>query len=244
MIDPNIGIEVNPLLGWPASDHFRAALFGFALSDDVVKLLCIVRTISAVAFLLGYRPMASGIITGLTGYAVVLQDVFGFTFTQHLLFVGATVLSLTDCAVVLSVRPEPAKSLRTSLYLTWILITSIYFWAACSKLRRDWFDGRTIELFRQDGRIRGQLADFLLGTPALRALFATTVVLTELALIPLLWIPRTRWVGLALALALHLSIEEAARPDVLGWAMIALLLSFVPMSRTVRGGNRPRQPAH
>jgi len=235
IIDPNIGAEVNPLLGWPQSDQFRAALFDFALPIGAVKILCIVRTISAVVFLLGYRPMASGIVIGVTGYAVVLQDVFGFTFTQHLLFVGAIALGLTDCAAVLSIRPERPKALRTSRYLIWTLVTSVYFWAACSKIRRDWFDGRTLELFRQDGKIRGHVADILLGTATRRSVAGTAVVLVEFALIPLLWMPRTRWLGLALALALHVSIEQVARPDVLGWAMIALLLSFVPAPRSAIG---------
>jgi hypothetical protein len=180
-----------------------------------------------VGLLLGYRPLLSGCIAGVAGYLVTLQDAFGFTFTQHLLFVGAFVLGLTDCAAVLSVRREPLRSPSTSRWLVWGFVVSIYFWAGVCKLRADWFDGRTLELFYAEGKLGGALADVLLGTPWKRAIAATSVALLELALPVLLLQPRTRRLGLAAALAMHVLIEPIGHPDVMGWAMIALLLSFV-----------------
>jgi hypothetical protein len=230
-IDPAIGDAVTPLMGWPHEGAFYAALFGLTLPPAVIELLCVARTIAALLLLVGYRPLLSGLVTGAAGYLVVLQDVFGFTFTQHLLYLGSAVIGLTDCAAVLSVRPEEPVSPRTSLYLLWTFVTSIYFWAAFGKLRRDWFDGRTLGLFYEEGKFHGALARILMTDDARRAWVATLIVSTELALVPLLWVPKTRWVGLGLGLGLHVVLEQVARPDVLGWAMIALLLSFVPMSR-------------
>jgi hypothetical protein len=231
LIDPAIGADAVPLLGWPHPGQFRAALLGIVLPALVVQLLCLVRTAAAVLLLLGYRPLWSGLVTGLVAYAVLLQDVFSFTFTQHLLFVGAAVLGLTDCAAVLAVRPEPPRAPRTSYLLLWSLPTSVYFWAAFAKLRRDWLDGRTLGLFFQEGKLRGPLARLLLEDPSRRAAAAVAVVLTELALVPLLWTKRTRWLGVITAIGFHATIEAIARPDVFGWAMVALALSFVPLAQ-------------
>jgi hypothetical protein len=230
-IDPAIGADALPLLGWPHPGQFRAALLGIALPAVAIQALCLVRTVAALLLLLGYRPLWSGLVTGLAAYAVLMQDVFSFTFTQHLLFVGAAVVGLTDCAAVLSVRPEPPRAPRTSFVLLWSLPTSVYFWAGICKLRRDWLDGRTLGLFYQEGKLRGPLAHLLLDSEPRRAAAAVAVAVTELALVPLLWSKRTRWYAFLLAVAFHITIESIARPDVFGWAMIALALSFVPLAQ-------------
>jgi hypothetical protein len=228
LIDSHIGADAVPMMGWPTSPSFHAAVFGLALPPIFIQILCVSRTCAALLLLVGYRPLLTGPMSGISGYLVVLQDVFSFTFTQHLLYTGAILIGLTDCATTLAVRPEEARAPRTSYFLLWTLVTSIYFWAALGKLRRDWFDGRTLALFFEEGKFREPLAQVLLGTASGRAAAGTTVVVTELALIPLLWWPRTRLAGLFVAFGLHVTIEAIARPDVFGWAMIALLLSFVP----------------
>jgi hypothetical protein len=227
-IDPTLA-DMHPLLGWPQGSGISAALFGWTMPAALIKCLCVARTAFAVAFGLGYRPLVTGLACGIAAYVVLLQDVFGFTFTQHLLFLGVAVLATTDCAAVLSVRPEEPRSPRTSQVLVLALVASVYFWAGFGKLRRDWMDGRTLALFYDEGRLRGALADLLIGTPARRAIAGPIVALTELALGPLLWWRKTRWIGLGLALVLHVTIEPIAHPDVLGWAMLALLLALVPV---------------
>ena len=229
-IDPLIGADAHPLRGWPHGAGISAAAFGWALPIAVIKILCIARTAFALAFLIGYRPLWTGLACGITAYVVMLQDVFSFTFTQHLLFLGIAVLATTDCAVVLAVRPEAPRSPRTSQVLILALVASVYFWAGFGKLRRDWLDGRALGLFYEEGKLHGPLADLLIGTAGRRAIAGPIVAFTELALGPLLCFRRTRWIGLGLALALHVTIEPMARPDVIGWAMLALLLSLVPVA--------------
>ncbi len=226
-LDPRIAGTFQGLMGWPTADAFRAPAYGLALSDGVVAQLCVVRTAAAVSLLLGYRTLLAGCVAGIAGYLVALQDAFGFTFTQHLLFLGACVLGLADCAPVLAIKREPLRSPKTSRWLVWGFVASIYFWAGVCKLRPDWFDGRTLELFYAEGKLHGALADALLRTPWRRALAATSVVLLELALPFLLLHPRTRRLGLGAALCLHVVIEPMGHPDVLGWGMIALLMAFV-----------------
>ena len=226
LFDPAFG-DASPLLGWPGPGQ-RAAAFGWVLSAGAIKALCALRTLGALGFALGLFPLAAGLTAGVCGYIVLLQDVYGFTFTQHLLFLGTAVVALTDCAAVAAVRPEPPRAPRSSLWLCHGFCVSVYFWASVVKTRRDWYDGRTLGVFYGDGRLHGALADLLLSTPTRRAFMGPLVALTELSLVPLLLIPRTRWLGLAMAAGLHISIEMMARPDVIGWGMLALLLSFVP----------------
>jgi hypothetical protein len=226
-LDPSIAHPFRGLMGWPDGSAFRAPAYGLALPDAAIAALCVVRTVGAAGLLLGYRPLLTGCTAGIAGYLVTLQDAFGFTFTQHLLFVGAFVLGLSDCAAVLSVRREAPRSPSTSRWLVWGFVASIYFWAGVCKLRADWFDGRTLALVYAEGKLHGALADVLLGAAWKRAIAATSVAMLELALPVLLLHPRTRRVGLAAALAMHVLIEPIGRPDVLGWGMIALLLSFV-----------------
>jgi hypothetical protein len=62
----------------------------------------------------------------------------------------------------------------------------------------------------------------------------------EFALAVLLLVRRSRRVGLALAVMFHLGLEWATSPDLFGWAMIALLLSFLdPHERS-----EPSRAAH
>ena len=227
VLDPRIANPFAGLMGWPDDSSFRAPAYGLALPDRVVELLCVVRTAAAVSLLLGYRTLVAGCAAGLAGYLVALQDAFGFTFTQHLLFMGACVLGLIDCTAALSIRPEPLRSPATSRWLIWGFVASIYFWAGVCKLRLDWFDGRTLELFYVEGKLHGTLANLLLDAPWKRAVSATSVAVLELGLPLLLLQPRSRAIGLGAALSLHVMIEPVGHPDVLGWGMIALLLAFV-----------------
>jgi len=227
-LDPRVGSDVRVLLGWPLDGQPRSPAF-FALSDGTIQALCLLRTAGALGLLLGYRPLLSGLTAAVAGYLVLLQNAFAFNFTHHLLLVGAFALALTDCAATLSVRPEPPRSPATSLGLVRGLVVSIYFWAACAKMRADWFDGRTLGLFYGEGKLNGPVADLLLGTAWRRAAAGKLVVLTELSLVGLLlWRP-SRWVGLAVAFCMHMTFEAAARPDAISWAMLSLLLCFVPV---------------
>jgi hypothetical protein len=54
------------------------------------------------------------------------------------------------------------------------------------------------------------------------------VLFGEASFVFLLVWPRTRLVGLALAVVFHIGLEWMGHPDVIGWVMIALLLVFVP----------------
>jgi vitamin K-dependent gamma-carboxylase len=228
--------DTYPLLGWPESGtNVNAAL---ALPATLVMALCLIRTGAAVLLLLGIWTRAAGIIAGVSGYAVMAQNPFGFIFTLHLLYQGAILLALTDSATTFALRPVPPRSPASSVLLMRAFVASIYLWAGLYKMRPDWLDGRTLGLFHTDGAIRGSLADLLLATPTSRAVMGTGVAVLELALGPLLLWKKTRRVAVVVAFAFHAGLELTARPDLLGWGMAAVLLCFLePPERSVRPQN-------
>jgi hypothetical protein len=230
-----------PLLGWP-DEHWTGAGW-LRLPDAVTAAACVARTAAATCFLLGVHARVAGLAAGLLGYLVMLQHPFGAAFTLHLLFQGVIVLALGDCASALAWRPEAPSAPRSSVQLVRWFVASIYFWAGVGKLRPDWLDGRTLALFQSDGAFHGWASHALLSTSTSRAVCASTVAFTELALPWLLLWRRTERLGLAFAFALHAAIELAARPDVLGWEMAALLLALWPV-RLQEDGSRDPLPAY
>jgi hypothetical protein len=223
-------LATAPLLGWPSAGWHGRPAFGAAPAWTIAAA-CVVRTVAALCFLLGYRTTLFGLLAGVSGYFVLAQYPFALNATLHLLFQGTMLLALTDAGAELAVRPEPSRGHHSGIWLMRVFISSIYFWAALVKLRPDWLDGRTLGLFHQNGIISGPFADFALREPWRRAFVARVIVTTELSLpILLCWSKTLRWAPL-FALSMHAAIELAARPDLLGWEMAALLLCLWPASR-------------
>ena len=185
LFDAGLGADVHPLLGWPDP---AVAAFGLGLSTRVVAALCIVRTLGLVAFTLGAFSRAAGLAAVVAGYLVLYQAPFGFTATQHLLLQGTLLLSLADASTVLAFRPAPPRSPRTSAWMLRAFVASVYAWAAIAKLRGDWLDGRTLALFHEEHKLKGPLADLLLGACTRCAVAGPAVALGELSLGPLLLI--------------------------------------------------------
>ena len=222
-----------PLLGWP-SDAWRGdAVWGLGVPTGVVALLCVVRTVAALSFTLGYRTTLSGLVAGISGYILFFQEPFGFNATLHLLFQGVMLLAVTDAGGALALRAVPVRNAVSGKLLIRAFLASIYAWAGIVKLRADWLDGRTLALFHENGALRGPVADFVLHTAGARAFIGCGVAAVELSLPLLLFAPRTRRWAPWLALSMHAAIELVARPDLLGWAMAALLLSTLPRASVV-----------
>ncbi len=224
LFEPALGADAYPLLGWP---HAGSTAFGLGLSLLTIQALCVTRTLALVAFMLGIRARLAAVAVFVSGCLVVVQSPFGFTSTQSLLLQATLLLGLTDSSTTLTVRPVAPRSPTSSIWLLRAFVVSIYVWAAVAKLRHDWLDGRTLALFHEEGRLRGPLADLLLGTPQRCAIIGPAIALAELSLAPLLLFSRTRVIGLALAVAFHVGIEWMGHPDVIGWAMLCLLVVFV-----------------
>ncbi len=236
--------DAVPLLAWPDGSEPLGPV-GLALPANVRMVLAVVRTLAAFAFTLGVFTRPAGLLAGALGYVTVLQDPSRLNTTMHVLFLGTMILAVTDAGAAVAFRPSPARSPISSRWLVRSWTASIYFFAAVAKLRADWLDGRTLELFWQEGAFRGGLVDTIMRSPHARQLVAMTLAPVELALAPFLLLPRTRKVGLALALLLHITFEVVASPDVFGWAMVALLISFLPLPRSIvtdLAGTHPPAP--
>jgi hypothetical protein len=219
---------VAPLLGWP-DRGFHAPVPGLGLPVAVIAGLCLVRTAAAVALVVGVGSRVAGVAAGVTGYLVLAQDEIGFVQTLHLLYGSALLVGLTDAGAVLALVPDQPRAPRSSLWLLRLWVASVYLWAGLAKLHADWLDGRALGFFLESGALGGPLAGALLSTPWRHALVARAVAVGELALGPALAHPRTRRFALPAAFAFHFGIELMARPDLLGWIMMSLLVAFVPL---------------
>jgi len=215
----------GPLLGWPSSP-FRIGLFGIVLPLIVVKALVIVRGLAALFFMMGVRARWAGIVAALSAYLVYSQEPFAFIFTLHVLYASTLILACTDATAIHAIRPEPVRSPRSSVALVRAFVVSIYAWGAIAKLRPSWLSGRTLYLLYGDRILAGRLADLTLSSVPRARASAIAVIVLEAMLGPLLLMRRTRVIGLVLACGMHAAFEVTAHPDVFGWVMVALLLSF------------------
>jgi hypothetical protein len=229
LFDRALGADATPLLGWPRAG--AATWFGLGLSASTLAFLCVLRTAGLVAFTLGVGARLAAVVAVAAGCLVLAQAPFAFTSTQHLLLQATFLLGIADSSVLLALRPAAPRAPASSVWLLRAFVASVYAWASFAKLRHDWLDGRTLALFHDEGRLRGPLADWLLATPSRCAVVGPAVALGELSLGPLLLFRRTRVLGLALAASLHIGIEWMGHPDVIGWAMLCLLLVFVEVPR-------------
>jgi len=223
-------VGTYPLLGWP-TPAWHGSMLPVHLPAAFAASLCIVRTIAAVFFLVGTWTRPAGLVAGASGYLVMLEHPFSLESTLHMLFQGTMLLALTDAGATLALRPDPVRNAASGLLLIRVFVASIYLWAGFGKLRADWLDGRTLALFQEDGALSGPLSDLVLATPWSRKLVSWTIAMTELSLPALLFWRRTRRVAPFIALSMHAAIELAARPDLIGWVIGALLLCLWPTDK-------------
>ncbi len=214
----------GPLYGWP-EPGFSFAWGGLVLPDSVRIGVLLIRTAAALCFLLGVRARVAGLVAAACGFLSLSQDPFGFIFTLHTLFLGTAMLALGDATSELALVPERALGREASARLVRIFVASIYAWSALAKLHREWLSGDTLAALAADSLLSPRFAGLLLGHPQLRVVAALGVFLSELALGPLLLWKRTRRAAFFAALLMHLTFDLAARPDVMGFVMAALLLA-------------------
>ena len=226
----------SPLLGWP-TDAYHAAMWGWSWPPVIVAALCIVRTFAILALLFGYFSRMAGLVAGVSGYLILLQDELGYVQTLHLLYASAILLGLADSGCAFALRRDRVISAPSSIGLMRIWVASIYFWASLAKIRIDWLSGEALALFHQYGGLAGSAADVLFATETRRIVIAVSIALVEFVLGPALLYGRTRKVALLCAYVFHCGVEIVARPDLIGYAMSALLLVF--LSPKVQGASVP-----
>jgi hypothetical protein len=217
----------GPLFGWPAPG-WHVAYAGLVLPPLAIEALCIARTMAACLFTLGVFTRSMGLVAAACAYAVYAQEPFAFIFTLHVLYMSTALLALTDARASVALRPSPPQSPSSSLALVRAFVVSIYAWSAIAKLKSSWLSGATLAALYEDRYATGPLADALF-TPSRVRMTACAVVIVEASLGPLLLARRTRLAGILLACIMHGLFEVTFHPDVFGWIMTALLLSFFPL---------------
>src|SRR5262249_51780184 len=114
---------------------------------------------------------------------------------------------------------------RSSATLVRVVVASIYGWAAIAKMHAEWLSGRTLLFLAEDGLLTPSVASLLREHDAFRTFAAVAVVATELGVAAALFSARTWPYAIAVAIAMHVGFEIAARPDVMGWVMTSLLVA-------------------
>lgn len=217
-------LDVPPtLLGWP--DEGWHVPLGPALPSDVLRVLCVLRTIFAALFVLGVRPRVSGIGVGAIGLVVALDDVFASSHTFRLLYGSAIVLATTDCASTWALRSEPVVDVDGSAWTVRWWLVSIYAWAAIAKLNAGWLSGQALALDVRDGVLNAWPARAI-ADPNARVACAGSVVAIEIGLALALTSTRLRRAAVVVAALAQCVFELAVSPDLFG-LIIAVLLGIV-----------------
>lgn len=202
---PRLAVGLSPGLGVLVTPVFAACLV-------------VLRGGAALSLLAGLWPRTSALLLGASGYALMAADRFRYLHHLHLLWTSCLLLAL----VPWSQRPLPAWPVTL---IRWQVLV-IYAASGIAKLDPRWLDGSTVSQLAEARLIAPQLVSWL-GAPLLSQLACAT----ELLLVPLLIWPRTRWLGIAVALAFHLATDAFMTVSTFPVVMIALVLTFAPPRR-------------
>jgi hypothetical protein len=226
------------------------------LGDTLTTILVHARTVLAILLVTGIRPRVAAVLLGSVGYLLILADRFRYLHHLHLLWLTCLLLGITPCGDRWSLEHLFRKPTEGPTVPRWPLqvlrfhALVIYASAGFAKLRGDWLDGSTLASLERIHLVGGPLWSWLvdhLGRPTL----AITTCAIELALVPLLAIPRTRIAGIVLGLAFHAFITETMMVSTFGATMALYLLLFAPWrekassmsASSVSAGALPTSPA-
>ena len=194
-----------------------------ALPELLVKVLCVLRTVAALAFTLGIGARPAGLVAGALGYVTVTQIPGRLNTTEHVLFLHDAAGDHRRREPLCSApRCDSQQSFQRLAHedLDCFNLLWLHSQPQMGLARRQ----RSVSLPRRwEVRTMGQRAP---------AVDADEAALSSAPLSPRQrwrWRPcfrsRARRVGLFAALGLHAG-QLAASPDLFGWVMAALLLAF------------------
>lgn len=132
---------------------------------------------------------------------------------------------------------------------TWVLrlaqiqLPIIYLVSMTSKLGGSlWIDGTAVPyVLRLADFARFPLPAFMTDNLAIGALMTWSTLALEAALVVMLWIPKTRRLGIALGLGLHIGFDYTMRLGFFGWAMAIGYTAFLTPSESAWLLNRLRR---
>ena len=188
----------------------------------------------AVALVLGWHTRIAAVAAAFLLLAIQRRDVYVLNSGDLLLRELATYVALMPAGEVwsLDARRRGSSSPRApwGLRLLQIQVSLVYLFSVAAKLHGDtWQDGTAVGRAVQLGDLQRFLIPQSVATSVtISALLTYGTLLVEGALVFGLWLPRFRWVVMALGVSIHLGIEATL---LIGWFSFAILstyLAFVP----------------
>ena len=235
-----VGVEFSPEAERVQQPALHSPLVRFIppLSDSAMALLTNVRTLLAVMLLLGIATRPTALVLFMVGYGLMAADRYRYLHHMHLLWMSVGWLALIPAPDTLSVArlyswsaqraAEPAvQAPRWGIQLLRWQALVVYGATGLSKLDASWLAGRELGLMAEAHLVGGALfyrAEAAFGASGI----ALGVCAVELALLPLLVVRRTRWLGVMAGLALHLALSTAMVVSVFGALMGLYLGLFLP----------------
>tara|TARA_R110002049_G_scaffold72490_2_gene187237 strand:- start:280820 stop:282325 length:1506 start_codon:yes stop_codon:yes gene_type:complete len=116
---------------------------------------------------------------------------------------------------------------RWQLWLLRFQLGIPYVFGAIAKLNPDWFGGQPAGIILSRNAHAPVIGPWL-STPGLPALMSYGGLLYDLLIVPMLLYRRTRWLGIFLSLAFHLTNAKLLNIGVFPWFMLATLFVFLP----------------
>lgn len=181
---------------------------GLGLGALATRLLVWVRTLASLTLLLGVRARLSALVLGVAGYWLMVADRYRYLHHLQLLWLTALWLALVPSDARLSLlgwlrkRPRVQRVPRWSLQALRLLCASVYLSAGSAKLDARWLNGDTLRELEQLTLIGGPHWQRVVALLGYRGT-AYSVCALELALLPLLYWKKTRYLGIALGALLH-----------------------------------------
>lgn len=194
--------------------------------------------------LLGIRARPAALLLAIAGYGLMALDAARYFHHLHLLWLSCALVALTPCDARLAViRRGGPSAPRWPLTLWRLQALVIYGAAGLAKLDPRWLDGTSLRLIAERFPFEGVFWDAGLGLVG-HAGMATAIALWELALVPLLAWRKTRLLGVALGLALHVVLDTTTMVSTFGASMALFLVTFLPWERRLfRTSSRSADPA-
>lgn len=195
----------------------------------VIAVLAIGATAS-ILFVVGWKARVMGLALAVALAAILLADQQLYSNHLYLLtmLVALTAISKPDAAWSLSAGRDRAADWVTSSWaieLIRVQISVVYVFAALSKLNGPFLSGSIVGSTMGNGLV--PVPGFMTGSPMVEVL-SVAVVLVELSIGVLIWIPRHRAVAIGLGVVLHLSITLTMSPTLqLAAFSVMMLGSYV-----------------
>lgn len=233
------GLEYHPATDAAEAPTLHSPLWPFLppLGPGLTAGLVWARTGLAALLLVGIRPRVVAALLALVGYGLMAADRTRYLHHLHLLWLSVGLLALTPCGERLapfrrvpflgSGEPLAEWVPRWSLQVLRFHLLVVYTAAGVAKLDPRWLSGETLLELHRAELLTGPLVAGVIESLG-AATLAIAIAATELALPLLLVFRRSRWIGIAIGVLFHLSVETSIMVSTFGATMILLLLVFSP----------------